>query len=158
MSIHTQSIVDFIWKISPVLSVHRPIWHVFMQIVHQGAHPQSSLVMFLAIIDLDPTCIYIQLSTINLHIYSTLNYVCKHARKHQCTHVITFDQLVWWKTHIIVENHPDSSELHSVVVRLGNFHAEISPWWQWAPDERLRDRQYVAGDICKQHPRPYNVK
>ena len=84
---YSHSAVDFLWKISPVLSVVRPLWCGFMQMVHQGDHPQPSSVMFLPMIDLDPndpTCIY-----------STLNYVCNHARKHQCTPVITFDQPLW---------------------------------------------------------------
>ena len=40
--------------------------------------------------------------------------------------VITFDQPLWWKAHIIVESQPDSYDLHSVVVRLGCFYAEMS--------------------------------
>ena len=65
---YSHSAVDFLWKISPVLSVVRPLWSGFMQMVHQVDHPQPSSVMFLPMIDLDPndpTCIY-----------STLNYVC----------------------------------------------------------------------------------
>ena len=68
---YSHSAMDSLWKISLVLSVDRPLWSGFMQMVHQGDHPQPSSVMFLPIIDLDPndpTCIY-----------STLNYVCNHA-------------------------------------------------------------------------------
>ena len=118
MSQYSQSAVDFLWKISPVLSVKRPLWSGFMQMVHKGEHPQPSSIMFLPMIDLDPndpTCIF-----------STLNYVCNHAKRYHCTPVITFDQPLWWKAHMIVESQPVSSELRSVVVRLGGFHAEMS--------------------------------
>jgi len=40
--------------------------------------------------------------------------------------VITFDQPLWWKVHIILASEPPESELHSLVVRLGGFHAEMS--------------------------------
>ena len=118
MVAYPHSAMDFLWKISPVLSLDRPLWSGFMQMVHQGDHPQTSSVMFLPMIDLDPndpTCIY-----------STLIYICNHARKYNCTPVITFDQPLWWKANMIVESQPGSSELHSVVVRLGGFHAEMS--------------------------------
>ena len=82
--------------------------------VNQCDHSQPSSVMYLPLIDLDSTCIY-----------STLNYVYNHARKHQCTPVIRFDQLMWWNAHTIVEIQPDSSELHPVVICLGNFHVHM---------------------------------
>ena len=53
-------------------------------------------------------------------------YICSHARKYNYTPVITFDQPLWWKAIMIVESQPGSSELHSVIVRLGGFHAEMS--------------------------------
>ena len=34
--------MDFFWKISPALSVDKPLWSGFMQMVHQGDHPQTS--------------------------------------------------------------------------------------------------------------------
>ena len=43
----------------------------------------------------------------------------------KCTPVITFNQPLWLKAHMIVESQPDSSDLHSVVVLLGGFHAEM---------------------------------
>ena len=118
MVAYPHSAMDFLWKISPVLSVDRPLWSGFMQMVHQGDHRQTSSAMFLPMIDLDPndpTCIY-----------STLIYICSHARKYNCTSIITFDQPLWWKANMIVESQPGSSELHSVVVRLGGFHAQMS--------------------------------
>ena len=118
MTEYSHSDVDFFWKISPVLSMDRPLWSGFMQMIHQGDHPQLSSAMFPPMIDLDPNDPTL--------IYSTLNYVCNHARKHRCTPVTTFDQPLWWKAHMIVESQPDSSELHSVVVRLGDVHAVMS--------------------------------
>ena len=92
---YSHSAVDFLpRKISPVLSVERPLWSGFMQMIHKGDHPQPSSVMFLPIIHLDPNdpaCIYL-----------THNCVCNHARKHQYTPVIPFNQHLWWKAQMIV--------------------------------------------------------
>lgn len=111
---YSHLIVDFLWKISPALSVHRPLWSGFLQLVHRGEHPQPSSVLFPLLIDLDPsdpTCIY-----------STLKFVSGLTKKHNCTPVITFDQPLWWKANMIVESQPETSELHSIVVRLGGFN------------------------------------
>ena len=69
--------------------------------------------MFLPMIDMIPsdvTCIY-----------STLKFVCEHARRHGVTHIITFDQPLWWKALMIIETEPTGSVLNDIVLRLGAF-------------------------------------
>ena len=110
--------MDILWKASLLLKIPRPLWSGFMQMVHKGEHPRDSSVMFLPMIDMDPndlTCIY-----------STLTFVSSHARRHNRTAIITFDQPLWWKAHTLVESQPENSDLRSVVVRLGSFHMQMS--------------------------------
>ena len=78
--------LDILWKSS---RSPRPAWSGMMQFVHHGNHPGKSSVIFLPIIDMNPsdtTCIY-----------STLSFVSEHAHYHSVTPVITFDQPLWWK-------------------------------------------------------------
>lgn len=110
--------MDLLWKTSLLLKVPRPLWSGFMQMVHKADHPGQSSVMFLPMIDMDPndlTCIY-----------STLTFVASHARRHNSTAVVTFDQPLWWKAHSLVESQPENSDIRSVVVRLGGFHTQMS--------------------------------
>ena len=63
--------LDLIWKCSIIFGKERPNWAGTMQMVHKGVHPGKSSVMFLPIIDINPsvlTCVY-----------STLHYISKHA-------------------------------------------------------------------------------
>lgn len=110
--------IDLLWKMSHLFKVQSPLWSGFMQMVHTGNHPGLSSVIFLPMIDMDP-------NDMNC-IYSTLMFVSSHASKYNSTPVITFDQPLWWKAHIIVESQPEESPLHNVVVRLGGFHAQMS--------------------------------
>ena len=76
----------------------------------KGSHPGQSSIMFLPMIDLDPsdlTCIY-----------STLVFVSEQAKRYHVTPVITFDQPLWWKALMIIRNEPQESELKSIVPRL----------------------------------------
>lgn len=94
----------------------RPVWSGMMQFVHQGHHPGKVSIMFLPIIDMNPsdsTCIY-----------STLMFVSDHARRHGVTPILTFDQPLWWKALMIVESEPMGSDLRGIVLRLGGFHTE----------------------------------
>ena len=59
-------------------------------------------------------------------VYSTLRFVCSDARRQNITAVLTFDQPLWWKAQVIVENEPSNSDLSSIVLRLGGFHTEMS--------------------------------
>ena len=40
---------------------------------------------------------------------STLEYLSDHARRHRVTHIITFDQLLWWVAYMIIESQPAES-------------------------------------------------
>ena len=96
----------------------RPMWSGMMQLVHRGSHPGKSSVMFLPMIDMNPsdaTCVY-----------STLRYVREHAHRHDVTLIITFDQPLWWKALMTMVTEPVGSDLNDIILRLGGFHAEMS--------------------------------
>ena len=42
------------------------------------------------------------------------------------TPIITFDQPLWWKAYLLIEEEPEQSELKSMVLRLGGFHTQMS--------------------------------
>ena len=110
--------LDVLWKTSITFGSPRPAWSGMMQFVHLGDHPGKASVMFLPIIDMNPsdsTCIY-----------STLMFVCEHAQRHGVTPILTFDQPLWWKALMIIESEPKESDLRGIVLRLGGFHTEMS--------------------------------
>ncbi|VDI57080.1 Hypothetical predicted protein [Mytilus galloprovincialis] len=83
-----------------------------------GSYPGQSNITFLPMIDLNPSdesCIY-----------TTLHFVCKEAKQNKCTPILTFDQPLYWKAMMIVQNEPTTSSLKSLVLKLGGFHAEMS--------------------------------
>ena len=86
--------------------------------ISKGSHPGKSSVTFLPMIDMDPT----DMSCI----YSTLKFVEAQCKRQHTTPIITFDQPLWWKAQLIVESEPPDSELRSIILRLGGFHAEMS--------------------------------
>ena len=59
-------------------------------------------------------------------IYSTLKFVEAQCKRQHNTPIITFDRPLWWKAQLIVESEPPGSELRSIILRLGGFHAEMS--------------------------------
>ena len=96
----------------------RPAWSGMMQLVHHGTHPGKSSVMFLPMLDINPsdtTCVY-----------STLKYIEHHSSHHNVTPIITFDQPLWWKAFMIIASEPVGSELKKIVLCLGGFHTEMS--------------------------------
>lgn len=111
--------LDILWKMSLLFGTTRPAWTGMMQSFHQGSHQGKSSVMFLPMIDMNPsdvTCVS-----------STLHFVSEHAKRHNIVNpIITFDQPLWWKAFNIVQTEPANSDLHKVIVRLGAFHAEMS--------------------------------
>ena len=53
--------LDILWKCSIMFKSPRPAWSGMMQLVQQGKHPGKSSVMFLPMIDMNPsniTCVY----------------------------------------------------------------------------------------------------
>ena len=102
----------------PILQHPWPGWLGFMQMVCEGHYADQSTISFLPMIDLEPkdmTCVY-----------STLSFICDHAKRYSVTQIVTFDQPLWWKAMIIVTNEPESGDLKSVVLRLGGLHIEMS--------------------------------
>ena len=98
--------------------VNRLGWFALCQMVYKVPFPGKSSVVFLPMIDMDPsnmTCIY-----------STLSFVSKQARCHNSDPVLTFDQPLYWKGRNIIQDEPDDSALHSIVLRLGGFHTGMS--------------------------------
>ena len=63
----------------------------------------------------DPSCIY-----------TTMKFVSSHARRHDATPILTFDQHLYWKALTIIQSQPDGSHLKGMVLRLGGFHMQMS--------------------------------
>ena len=63
----------------------RPAWSGMMQLVHQGKHPGKSSVMFLPMIDMNPSDISC--------VYSTLKYIESHARRYCVTPIVPWEAL-----------------------------------------------------------------
>ena len=110
--------VDLLWKISPKVCAQRPAWSGLMQMISKGEYPGQASVMPLPMIDLNPS----DLSCV----YSTLYFICDHAKRYNITPVVTFDQPLWWKATTILENEMQNSSLKCIVLRLGGFHTLMS--------------------------------
>lgn len=118
--------VDLSWKTDVLSSVVWPLrspvvsWSAMMQAVQDSPFPGKSDVIFLPMIDLNPS----DMSCI----YSTLTFVTKEAKKQGVTPIITFDQPLYWKALTIIqsESTDTSSDIRSIVLRLGAFHMEMS--------------------------------
>ena len=95
----TSANLDLLWKLTqPLLRSPRPAWSGTMQKICEGDYPGRASIMFLPMIDLDPsdkTCIY-----------STLLLVSEQAKRYHVTPVITFDQPLWLKALMIVRSEP----------------------------------------------------
>ncbi len=114
----SSSILDDLWKIFLSVLSARPGWSGIMQMVNKGIHPGESSILFLPMLDMDSgnmSCVY-----------TTLDFICRHASYYQVTPVITFDQPLWWKALEVIQSQPEHSILHSIVLRLGGFHTEMS--------------------------------
>ena len=117
------ALLDILWKTSIMFGSPRPAWSGMMQLVHHGTHPGKSSVMFLPMIDINPsdtTCVY-----------STLRCIQQHTSRHNVTPIITFDQHLWWKALVIIVSEPLGSQLKNIVLRLGCFHTEMSFLASW---------------------------
>ena len=115
------SIVNKTWKLDFLCILVWPIrigQSGLMQTISKGSHPGKSSVTFLPMIDMDPT---------NMScIYSTFKFVEAQYKRQHTTLIITFDKPLWWKAQLIVQSEPPDSELRSIILRLGGFHAEMS--------------------------------
>lgn len=110
--------IDLLWKITWPLKSPRPLWSGMMQMLHVGNHPGKSSVIFLPMIDMDPS----DLSCV----YSTLKFACKLGNEHGFVPVITFDQPLWWKATLIKLEKIDDGDLKEVILRLGGLHVIMS--------------------------------
>lgn len=111
--------LDSLWKMSWSEGASiRPGWSGMMQLVQSGSHPTKPTINFLPIIDMDPT----DLTCIN----STLHFICKDAQKYNATLTATFDQPLYWKARVIIENESITSPIKRVVLCLGGFHMKMS--------------------------------
>ena len=110
-------LIDLSWKISRSLCP-RGGWSGTMQAISRGGHPGKSSVTFLPMIDLEPS---------NLScIYTTLCFVSKECEVQRCTPILTFDQPLYLKSKIIVNNESQTSELRNIVLSLGGFHTSMN--------------------------------
>ena len=110
--------IDLLWEVSFFLHPSRPSWSGTMQSVHHGSYPGKSNVLFLPMIDMNPS----DMSCI----YSTLHYVCNQAKGYGVTPILTFDQRLWWKARMILQSETSDSCIKSAVLRLGGLHTEMS--------------------------------
>ncbi len=110
--------LDILWKTSILFGSPRPSWSGMMQFVHHGDHPGKSSVMFLPMIDMNPTDVSC--------IYSTLIFITEHAHRYNVQPIITFDQPLWWKAFLTTATEPANSDLRNIVLCLGGFHTEMS--------------------------------
>jgi hypothetical protein len=91
--------LDLLWLASWSFKHERPGCQGSMDAaLSSNSNPGKSEVVFLPMIDIlasDLNCIYIQ-----LYISSLL----KHKTHRYCTPILTFDQPLWWKTMLIIDN------------------------------------------------------
>lgn len=96
-----------------------PGWNGFMEAVTAHKTFAKSKIIFLPFIHAPPS----DYDTI----YTTLNYALtesKASNSNSC--IVTFDQPLFWKARDIVSSANSSSEISSIVVRLGGFHVTLS--------------------------------
>ena len=109
---------DLLWKSGWFIKESpkpQPNWSGFMQDVTRGRNIPPADILFLPIIDLDP-------SDMTRCIYSTLLFVESQAQKlNMLTACITFDQALWIKAIEIIKG-----KSLKIVCRLGGFHLIIS--------------------------------
>ncbi len=110
--------LDVLWWTTLVFKARRPLWNGMMQYVHKGTHPGKSSIVFLPMINMNPTDMTC--------ILSTLSFISHHATRYGVTPIVTFDQPLWWKSMVIIESEPVGSNLKEIVLRLGGFHNEMS--------------------------------
>lgn len=116
--IDSQKNIDFLLSLTWGNGEKRPSWAGFMQSVNHGAHSGKSSITILPMIDLNPS----DFTCVN----STLHYIAEQARIHGIPPIITFDQPLYLKALIIIQNAADDSPLKKIVLLLGGFHTLMS--------------------------------
>jgi len=115
---HMLSKVDMLWYIARPLKSPCPSWSGTMQMVHKGDFPGQASFLFLPMIDINPGD--------NSCIFSTLLYISLHARRHNATPVVTFDQPLWLKAVTMKASSSRGSDISSIIINLGGFHTMMS--------------------------------
>ena len=108
----------YFWKLSWLLHPTTPARNGIMQLVYHGKCPGPSLIIFLPMIDMDPTNESCR--------YSTLHFVADQTNIYGVTPVLTFDQPLWMKAQHMLDAEPSTSRIKNIVLRLGGFHMEMS--------------------------------
>ena len=52
--------------------------------------------------------------------------IAEHAKKHNSTPILTFDQPLYWKALKITLSEPENSPIGHIVLRMGGLHMEMS--------------------------------
>ena len=84
------------------------------------------------------TAIYIQVSVLSILCHVRLwpwrnTDLCDTAKHCSTMFILMYDHPLWWKPIITIENKPEPSNLHGILLRLGGFHTlinllEIASW------------------------------
>jgi hypothetical protein len=119
-----------------------PSWHATCQMVNNGDYPGQSNVVFLPMLDMnpsDPSCIY-----------STLHFVCKEARKYQHSPVLTFDQPLYWKAMNIIRQEAPDSVVKKTRPQIGSFpHRNELFGSNRTSNEQLGTQGTIRNRICR---------
>ncbi|CAG2238782.1 unnamed protein product [Mytilus edulis] len=95
-----------------------PSWSAIMHKVMDCDYPGKPSVVFLPMINMNPS----DLTCIN----STANFIGKRVKAQHCVPIFAFDQPLYWKAMNIIKNEPLNSPLKLVILRLRGFHLEMN--------------------------------
>ena len=106
------------WVATWLQNPQQPLWDGYMQTVNTGNHPGWASTFFMPMIDLK--------STYLVCILSAMHSVAEQSSKYDMAPVLTFDQLLYWKSVSIKEQQVESPALKTIVLRIGGFHQMMS--------------------------------
>ena len=105
-----------------------------MHLLHNECdHPGKSSIQFLPMIDMNPGE--------NTRIFSTLDYICKLAARHNMPAIVTFDQPLFWKAHEVVNSVADDSPIRNFVLLLELFTQS----WTYLEQSKSDGRHQAQG-------------
>ena len=110
--------IDLLWHASWIHDTKRVGWSGFMQAIHHGSYKGASSIVFLPMIDYNPS----DLSCV----YTTLRFISDKARQHGMVPVVTFDQPLYMKAVNIINAEPADSPLKAAVPMIGGLHCRMS--------------------------------
>lgn len=109
---------DLLWLTAWHFKLDSPNWSGAMKSIHQSDGISKASIIPLPILDLQPS----DLSCI----LSTLLYINKLCKNRNFKPIITFDQPLFWKASLIVNDSRYKDELKEVVLLLGPFHTMMN--------------------------------